>query len=359
MATPGDEGTYEMLWDCEFCGQKKNLGLTHRHCPNCGAEQDPKLRYFPSDADKIAVKDHVFVGADRVCKSCGAASSAKASHCGQCGAAADDAVAAVTRADQVQAEGGGFAGEASSAAAKAERKAAQAAANPNVKPVAKPAAPAGPAPSRKWIWAVGGIGVVVTGILFAALWKKTAGVEVTGHTWEREVRVETFGPQSLSDWCDQLPGDAMHVTRTREVRSHEQVADGEECSMRRVDNGDGTFKQKRECKPKYKDSPVYGDKCHYTANRWKYERSLRATGGLAQTPAWPRAQLRTGMCVGCEREAGNNESYTLSLKTIPDGKDKSCTLDQSRWAATRDGSKWTVEIGVMTGLADCSTMKPQ
>ena len=34
----GDERVYEMLWDCAFCGTQKLLGLQHRHCPSCGAE---------------------------------------------------------------------------------------------------------------------------------------------------------------------------------------------------------------------------------------------------------------------------------------------------------------------------------
>ena len=30
------EPVFEMLWDCSYCSAKKLLGLTHRHCPNCG-----------------------------------------------------------------------------------------------------------------------------------------------------------------------------------------------------------------------------------------------------------------------------------------------------------------------------------
>ena len=89
--TPREEslGSYEMLWDCPHCDTKKNLGVTHRHCPNCGAPQDASKRYFPSDADKVAVANHQFTGADRVCSSCGTAQSAKAKNCGKCGAPLD------------------------------------------------------------------------------------------------------------------------------------------------------------------------------------------------------------------------------------------------------------------------------
>ena len=57
-----EESTFEMLWDCKFCGQKKLLGLTHRFCAGCGAPQDPAARYFPADHEKVAVKDSPFVG---------------------------------------------------------------------------------------------------------------------------------------------------------------------------------------------------------------------------------------------------------------------------------------------------------
>src|SRR6185295_10750417 len=80
------ERVYEMLWDCAYCGTRKLLGKTHRFCPKCGAPQDPEKRYFPTEDEKVAVEDHVYVGADRLCGNCGSAMSAKALHCTQCGA---------------------------------------------------------------------------------------------------------------------------------------------------------------------------------------------------------------------------------------------------------------------------------
>ena len=65
-----DEKNYEMFWDCEYCGSSKLLGITHRHCPNCGAPQDPEKRYFPPDEEKVALEDHENTGADWHCPSC-------------------------------------------------------------------------------------------------------------------------------------------------------------------------------------------------------------------------------------------------------------------------------------------------
>ena len=72
----GTEKTYEMMWDCEYCGSDKLLGVTHRYCPECGAAQNPDKRYFPPDDQKVAVQDHKYVGADLKCPACEEAMSA-------------------------------------------------------------------------------------------------------------------------------------------------------------------------------------------------------------------------------------------------------------------------------------------
>ena len=44
------EKVYE-LWACRYCGSRKLLGKSHRHCPSCGAPQQNAPRYFPADAE--------------------------------------------------------------------------------------------------------------------------------------------------------------------------------------------------------------------------------------------------------------------------------------------------------------------
>ena len=77
--------SYEMLWDCEFCGTEKLLGLTHRHCPACGGAQDPERRYFPAPGEEIEVANHVFTGVDKECPACETPNAAKAAYCVNCG----------------------------------------------------------------------------------------------------------------------------------------------------------------------------------------------------------------------------------------------------------------------------------
>ena len=80
----GKTRTYEMLWDCEYCGKPALLGKTHRYCPECGGAQNPEKRYFPPEDKKVAVEDHVYTGADLKCPACGTPGSAAVKFCGEC-----------------------------------------------------------------------------------------------------------------------------------------------------------------------------------------------------------------------------------------------------------------------------------
>src|SRR5689334_11908758 len=80
-----------MLWDCDHCGTKGLLGKSQRHCPECGAKQNPDKRYFPKEGEEQRIEGHNYEGADRSCGSCGAPQSAKAKNCTNCGAPLDGA----------------------------------------------------------------------------------------------------------------------------------------------------------------------------------------------------------------------------------------------------------------------------
>jgi hypothetical protein len=344
--------TYEMLWDCRSCDTKKLLGKTHRFCPNCGAAQDPSWRYFPSDAEKVAVEDHVFVGTDLVCRACGVPNSRVAKHCVACGSDLEKAKDATTRDDQVRGEGTSFQGETAKDA-KREREAKKQAAS------GQP--PTKAARKKRFKLIPHGVSALVLAlvafIIVAATWKKEAGVTVTGHRWERSIAIEKFGPKSDSAWCESMPSDAYRVSRHSEVRSHKKVADGQTCSTRRKDNGDGTFSEKEECRTKYRDEPVYSDKCSYTVDRWQYHRTATAQGAsLTQTPTWPVVTLsRTGSCMGCEREGSRGEKYEILVRT-DEGKSSSCDFAQPKWEGIADGSQWKMKFAVITGFPDCDSM---
>jgi hypothetical protein len=347
---------YEMLWDCAYCGTRKLLGKTHRFCPGCGAPQDPTRRYFPSDEDKVLVENHEYVGADRLCGACGSAMGARAAHCTQCGSPMEGT-------PEVQRVADGPPGSAGAAAVEAESRAE----TPDA--VSAPAHALAAAPSDSAgrgrgcaKWALAGCGLLglglVTLFVLAIVWRRPVEARVTGHTWERSVDVEVFGPHQDSAWCDQMPAGAYGVSRSREVRSHNRVPNGEDCSTRRVDQGDGTFREERECKPRYREEPVWDERCRFTVDRWTHARTAGASGSsLSPSPAWPSLTLRRGSCRGCEREGARREAYKVQLISN-EGKSLECSFDEARWRDMADGSRWRVEVRVLTGTAACGTLAP-
>jgi predicted nucleic acid-binding Zn ribbon protein len=338
---------YEMLWDCRFCGTKKLLGLTHRHCPSCGAPQNAEERYFPTDAEKVPAKEHEYYGADVRCTHCTVANSSHSKHCAGCGAPLERATEVARRADQVAETSTTFV-EDKPEEARRERFAATAPAEPQKAP-GKTRTVVGYGCLVIAILAVIGVGLL--------LWKRPGGLVVVGHSWKRVVEVERYGPTSESSWCDQTPSEARRITRRREVRSHDKVRDGEDCHTRRVDRGNGTFAEQEECTPRYRDEPVYADKCYYTVDKWAKARSESAEGrSLSDAPRWPEPSLaRAGICDGCERQGARIETYTVVFKDEA-SHEHPCEFDQQRWGSLADGSRWTGAMRVVGGGLDCGSV---
>jgi Zn-finger nucleic acid-binding protein len=328
---PGEQakvtGVYEMLWDCAHCDAKELLGKTHRYCPGCGAPQDPAARYFPPPG-KETVASAAYDGADRHCPACQTPAGAKAQHCRHCGSPLDGAQEVGRVPDR------------SSAAPKP-----------------------GPSPSpsgrrRVWPFLLGGALVLCCAAgAVATLWKKDVTVTVTSHAWSREVDVEALQAVQDEAWCDAKPGDAYAVSSRREQRSTRKLADGEDCQTRDVDRGDGTFERRQECKPRYREEPVYDDRCYFTVDRWKKQRTETARGaGTQPAPQWPQVRLsRTGAGLGAEREGPRREAYVLELRGS-DGAPYSCTVPLSTWQALADGATRPVRVGVLTGAVDCGQL---
>ena len=361
-----DGKTYEMMWDCGACGTPKLLAKSHKHCPTCGSPQDPSWRYFPPEDEKVAVEDHVFMGKDKVCAACSTPNAAQAKFCAGCGCDLDDAKEAQTRSDQLAEEGQSFAqddADAAAAEAKARRKAER---------EAKMAAQAPPGyssgseePKSKKGLILGALGgtafvlfLICVGVFF--FWKKDATLVNTGHTWERTIQIEQMKTVSESALDDEVPRAAKQVSCKKQKRSTKKVADGQTCKTRRKDNGDGTYSEKEECKTKYREEPVYGQKCSYKIDKWVNSRVAKASGkGLSKQPYWPKTNLkRTGNCLGCERESTKHETYTLTFKDSESKKSKSCNVNQKLWTKVKPKTKWIGQIGVVSGSLDCSDLKP-
>jgi hypothetical protein len=314
------EKTYEMLWDCKFCGQKKLLGLSQRFCPKCGGPQDASKRYFPPDEEKVAVQDHPFVGADVECPACSAWNSKAAAHCTSCGGPLGQGRAA-----------------------------------PIVGAPVPPPAAAKKSSAPLLFAILGAVGLVLVGILVAVFWKKGGSFEVASHTWERSIEVEHFGPVRKSAWCDELPSGARVLGRHQEKRSTKKIQDGQDCHKTKKDNGDGTYKEVTECTPKYREEPVMGDKCDYEADQWQTARTATANGALPNQPRWPPLDLKQS-----EREGKHAETYSLLVREAKSGKDHSCAFsDAAKWSSFKDGARYDGNVGVVSGALDCDSLKAQ
>ncbi|MBZ0281769.1 MAG: zinc ribbon domain-containing protein [Anaerolineae bacterium] len=347
--TPASSGgnVYEMQWDCKFCGTKKLLGKTHRFCPNCGGQQDPSWRYFPSDSEKVAVKDHVYVGADKICSACQSVSAASAEFCGNCGAPLDRAKQAAQGAERDKAEGEAFETE------DVQERRKQKDAGVQTAPAPKPQA----ATNNRGCLVIGLILIaLVAGAVFLFTRTSSASAYVTNFRWERQIAVESLQALPASGSCDSVPVDAYGNTRRYEQVGSERVPDGETCRNVQVDQGDGTFREERRCETKYRSEPVYGYVCYYTINRWASSRVSEAEGDRTSELAWPNPNLRTGTCLGCERESGRTEAYYLVLKG--DDREFECPVPFDQWQNTRLEQGFTVEIGTVLQNVRCETLKP-
>jgi len=332
------EKTYEMMWDCEFCGEQKLLGVTHRFCPNCGAAQNPQKRYFPDDNQKVAVQDHQYVGADRHCPACSQAQSAAVKHCANCGSPMEAGSVAHQQQDQVVGPGGAV---------------AQAAPG-QVPPGMAAPGQAPPVPEKKsgksWVFVVIGVVVlaVIALIIMRFVWKEKTGVEVTGHTWTRTIEIERYDKFKESGACKNVPSGSKVTKRTQGKKT---------CKTRKVDQGDGTFKEKKECK-----QPE--EQCQYEVKKWKTARTLKESGDLDDEPIWPKVTLnkkgkkKSKKKVGSEREGKRTESYTVVFKDDNSGDTEKCSFsDKSKWKSFEKGAKYKAEKYGLGGDLDCDSLK--
>ncbi len=327
-----DERTYQMLWDCPMCGTEKLLGKDHRHCPNCGAPQDPDRRYFPKEEDKVEVEDHAFVGADRICPACDAPQSAAASFCGNCGSPFEGAKTARLVADGHTVKERTLVDEAP----------------PTPEPPKK-------VPGFLKVLAVGIVAAIAIFLVFA-FWTEKGEVTVAGHSWERSIQVETFSSVREGDWCDRKPSTAYDIRTSEKQRDTKQVPDGQDCKMVKADRGDGTFTEKEECTTRYREEPVMDQWCDFKIDKWVVTDTLRAQGdGLSPAPTWPTGTFDSCKSLGCTREGRRSETYDVTF-TGPKGAEHSCTFDIDTWQAMSEGSRAQAEFRVMGGGVVCDSV---
>lgn len=321
---------YEMLWDCKQCSTRGLLGDSHRHCPTCGSAQDPTTRYFPTPGEEVQAQDHEFVGVDWRCAFCTSPNSAAAAFCTNCGGGKDG-----TKPVSIVSDAHGAATE----------------------PPSLQAAPRAP---RWWLWALGAAVLLVVALVSLLSTTHDTTATVAQRSWSREIQIEQLARVPDSAWCDSLPSDAYGVSRSREQRSTRQIPDGQTCHEQRIDKGDGTFVKRQECTPRYRQEPVFDNRCHYQVNRWRSVRTAKASTQNSLLPAWPQlGQLggnflgATPGALGTEREGQRQEKYELTLQSK--GKTWTCVVPQDVWDKYEEGSTTTVQVR-LSGGANCASL---
>ena len=349
MSNPPNQTAFQMLWDCRTCGQEKLLGVTHRYCPGCGSPQEPKARYFPSDDDKVVVENHKFVGKDRRCPACETPNAAQSSNCMSCGFALDGAKEVVQQEDVVTRQG-----EHYDAAFRHERH------RQHTQQALKTSTQAKKTfiQAKKNQWVLFGV-IALVGVVLLSLYHSdsTLDLQVVKRHWERSILIERFMPVSEGQWCQSLPAGAMQVSRSQKVKDYRSIPDGQSCQTRRVDNGDGTFHERRECETLYRQEPIYASWCSYRINRWQVQRTAVSSGNgeFENMPAWPAFQLASiGRCVGCEREGRKSQRYSVYF-TDQRNKEHRCEFSHEQWQQYQKQSTWKATSNLLTGL-DCGSL---
>jgi hypothetical protein len=335
---PGNPGekAYQMLWDCRFCGTTRLLGVDHRHCPNCGAPQDPEWRYFPSDADLREVTDpkYKYTGVDKICPFCQQPNSAAANFCKECGGDLSGAKQAAVRGPIDSAQVSGvrddvvkmkFDAEQAAIKAKGRRK--------------------GLSRLQIALIAIVGLCLLLVGG-YVVLSRSTYGtsVAVSDMSWQRIISVEQLSARSGSDWRGSVPGDAYNRVCVARDRCHTE-SERYVCGSENVDRGDGSFTRRDKYCTRNKQVCVPDSWCSYTVDRWGFARNITASGGPNDAPTWPNfTPLRTSG-LGAERESGRKEVLNVVFKDESQGKTFTYNPpDYTTWVTFKPGQRYSVEV---------------
>lgn len=339
---------YQMFWDCGHCGTKKLLGVSHRHCPNCGAAQDETKRYFPPDGEEVELHNHIYYGIDWDCAYCSTPNSKNSHNCVNCGGGKDGTKNVKLVGEPYQEETTSYQTSTSTPQEKLEIK--------RTVLYERPSTPVKEKNSSS-LWIILGVSLfaLFIGFLIYGFNSKTDHtLTVASKTWSRSIDIEEYRAIHDTDWCSSMPSDGYNVSSFRDVRSHRDVADGQECHTEKRDRGDGSYSSQRVCHTKYRREPVYDNRCSYTVNRWRFSNSVLARGDDKTTPYDPDVSMYRNYSqhLGSKRVGSKSESYNIDFFYVDSNKNKmaSCSYSQQRWNNFNVNSQHHGQVRMIGGL---------
>lgn len=342
-----------MFWDCEQCNTKKLLGVSHRHCPNCGAVQDESKRYFPTDGEEVEIVNHKYYGIDWDCQYCSTPNSDKSNNCVNCGSSKEGTIE-VDLVGQQKPKIRNIANNQKVEVKDTATKSSNYRKTLNHK--IKENTTLSMSGKNKTLFGLLGVAItLIIGFLIYGFFKiENHTLTVNKKTWSRTVNIETYSSVRKSDWCSSMPYDAYSVSSIREVRSHTQVADGESCNNIKTDLGDGSYSSRRVCTTNYRSKPLYDNRCTYNVNRWRFSNSLLAQGNEDDKIYFPDSSQYTqknGNFLGNTRLGTRSESYRVVF-TYQDKKKVTtqCSFNQLKWQKFTINSMYVGRVRTIGGL---------
>ena len=334
-------GFVPLIWDCPSCGTQ-NPGPI-KTCTGCGAPQPEDVKFLRVDQEQFNfIKDEALIrmakaGPDIHCPWCGTRNPSTATLCSNCGGELGQGGKLRQTGEKIQTV------SEAQAAARAPQPVQPSQSTPTsgFKPPAKPV-------NKKMII----IGVVViavlclAGILLMSWLNKTDTIKATVSNvyWERSVMLESFQEVTTSDWCDELPGDAVVLSRSSQYRytSEDPVANAtEECGEEYVvDTGTGVGEVVQDCVYK-----VYDDYCEYQAWAWVALNPMTVSGRDLD-PYWPNVSLNDGV-----REAGITEDYVITFSSGGEEYTYS-TSDVDLFLQAKLGSSWELSVNQLDQIRE-------
>jgi len=187
--------------------------------------------------------------------------------------------------------------------------------------------------------------------------KRSADFEVAEQRWKRSIAIEEFREVEEEAWKHELPSGAR--TRSCHDKTYEtkKIPDGQDCQMRRVDKGDGTFEERQECTTKYRDEPIKRPWCTYAIDRWKQIDVKAAATSDGSEPAWPATGVTTGpQQLGARREGERKETFEVDL-TESNGKKHTCGVGRALWQKLGKGAAAKGEVRARSGEIVCDSLR--
>jgi hypothetical protein len=217
--------------------------------------------------------------------------------------------------------------------------------------------------------------LVVFLVSLIVFWKKDITIEVQGHTWERKIAIERYVAEHDSGWQSSVPVDAYSVSCHTELKRTDKVPDGtptcrsEPGACSTVDNGNGSGSvscapDRQVCDPqRYRDVPVYDERCSYTVDRWRHARFATASGSqLEPAPAWPTPKFEQCKIrhLGCERAGAQTAEYLVHFVSNEEpARAFECDYPQPKWSSFKPDSTWAARVGVLWRRLDCDSVRTQ